>query len=387
VPVTAVTPISAANACANASANAALGQLDMLILEDSTGSMADMTATGPTKWTMISTALSTFVNDPASSGIGAGIEFFSGSTGNACTVATYASPPVPIAPLNGNAAAIVASFGRTTPNGYTPTPAALEGALQYAAQWQTANPTHKVIIVLATDGLPNRYPNAAGTGCSGSGSGVDPVALQRTLDIAARGVAGPPSIPTYVIGVMSALDMASLPNLNQIAAAGGTGTTFVVDTAANAGKLFLAAMNTIREANRVGCAMSIPAPPGGRWVDFSQATVTYSAGGGAPTALPWASSAVACPAAGGFYYDNNSAPRSIDLCPSTCSAVQADATAALKILFGCLGPSDAGPPPGADGGSGNAGPACLFDGQSCETAAQCCKAVCNAAGYCGAMMN
>jgi hypothetical protein len=393
VPVTTTTPVAAPNACTNSSADASLGQLDILIVEDSTGSMGDKTAAGPTKWTMITDALTVFVNDPASAGIGAGIEFFSGDSGNACTVARYATPAVPIRPLNGNAAAIVAAIRAITPAGYTPTPAALEGALQYATAWLNTYPTHKVVIVLATDGLPNRYPNAAGTGCSGTGSGVDQTALDKTLAVAAKGVAGPPSIPTYVIGVMAPADRASLANLNQMAQYGGTGSAFIVDTAANAGKQFVAAMNAIREANKVACSMSIPAPPAGKWIDFSQVTVTYSTPGRAPAPLPWVASGANCPASGGFYYDNNTSPRAIQLCPSTCALVEADSAAAIQILFGCLIPSDAGPPPGAGGGIGTGGAAgsggstCLLDGQSCQTSAECCNGVCNSAGYCGAIIN
>jgi hypothetical protein len=393
-PVTSTTPVGSTNACTNSSANASLGQLDMLIVEDSTGSMTDQTAAGPTKWKMITDALTTFVNDPASAGMGAGIEFFNGNMRNACAAATYATPSVPIATLNGNAAPIVAAIGRATVSGSTPTPSALQGALQYAATWQAANPTHKVIVVLATDGLPNRYANGTGTTCSGTSSGVDPTAMQKTLDAAAAGVAGPPSIPTYVIGVIGEADRASLTNLNDMAKYGGTGTAFIVDTAANAGKQFVAAMNAIREANKIACRISVPAAPRGYWVDFTKVTVTYSSGGGAPATLPWTSSAATCPATGGFYYDNNAAPTAIQLCASTCSIVEADSTAALQIQFGCLLPSDAGPPQGAGGagggpGTGGAGggTTCLLDGQSCTSNADCCNGFCNQYGYCGVIIN
>ena len=60
-----------------------------------------------------------------------------------------------IAPLNGNAAPITSAIGGVNPNGRTPTDPALHGALNYARSWAQRNPTHKVIVVLATDGGPN----------------------------------------------------------------------------------------------------------------------------------------------------------------------------------------------------------------------------------------
>ena len=38
---------------------------------------------------------------------------------------------------------------------------------------------------------------------------------------------------------------------------------------------------------------------------------------------------------GGWYYDDNTNPTKISLCPATCSAVQQDANANLKIELGC----------------------------------------------------
>jgi hypothetical protein len=47
--------------------------------------------------------------------------------------------------------------------------------------------------------------------------------------------------------------------------------------------------------------------------------------------------AAACPASGnGWYYDNNTSPNALRLCTSTCTIVRADASAQVKVLFGCL---------------------------------------------------
>src|SRR4051812_1708310 len=50
-------------------------RLDMIVLLDQSGSMADMVS-GGTKWSMVAYALDAFLNDPASAGIGVALQFF-----------------------------------------------------------------------------------------------------------------------------------------------------------------------------------------------------------------------------------------------------------------------------------------------------------------------
>src|SRR5262249_42445371 len=155
------------------------------------------------------------------------------------------------------------------PNGHTPTDPALQGALNYARSWAQRNPTHKVIVILATDGAPN--------GCNSS--------AQTAANIAATGVSGTPPIQTYVIGVIGeGTGDGNCPNgpvqscqfvqtLNTIAKSGGTGTAFIVNTAGNTQQQFQDAMNAIRNANGVGCVFKIPVAPTGKFVDLTHATV------------------------------------------------------------------------------------------------------------------
>ncbi len=412
--VTGVLSVPAEQACTQESSSASLRQLDMLIVQDNTNSMDEKTEAGPTKWTMVTDALSVFVKDTRSTGMGAGIVFFSGSDVQACTAATYETPAVPIAKLPGNATAITNAIAANVGLSGTPTPEALKGALHYAANWATTYPQHKVVVVLATDGLPNKYTNASGTGCATSND----TALTRTLAAAKAGVDGSPSIATYVIGVMAPSDTASLANLNNIAQSGNTGAAFIVSTASNAAAQFVNAMNQIREANRVACDFAIPEPPTDKWIDFSQVSVVYNASDGGTTSVGWVSSSAGCTAAGGFYYDNNAAPTAVHLCPTTCTQVQADNSATVKVLFACMLPveagtvvnpatqDDGGSSTGAGGGSNGTGgsgggtdldsgvggdasvaPACLLNGQSCQTDSACCLGFCNASGYCGLVIN
>ncbi len=126
--VTSVTPVADANACVADKVDAQQDVLDIFIMQDRSGSMGDATSSGDSKWTVITNAITGFVQDPLSSGIGAGIGFFANQA--SCNAADYAIPSVGIAPLNGNAAPIVNAIQAITPNGNTPTEPALDGPIQ-----------------------------------------------------------------------------------------------------------------------------------------------------------------------------------------------------------------------------------------------------------------
>ena len=134
-----------------------------------------------------------------------------------CDVAAYNAPAAPIATLPGAAAALSASIDAKMPNGTTPTGPALSGAIQQAAAWGKAHPDHRVVVLLATDGLP--------TECT-------PTDIDQVSAIAARGVAATPSIDTFVIGVFGPADVAldAPANLDTIAVAGNTTSAYIVDT-------------------------------------------------------------------------------------------------------------------------------------------------------------
>jgi hypothetical protein len=241
-----------------------------------------------------------------------------GSTGmpaDSCNPADYATPDVEIAPLDGGQIVkLYNSINAHTPYSDTPTSAALQGAIQHATTWSQANPTHAVITVLATDGDP--------TECDPAQSAVD--------GIAAAGVAQNPKILTFVIGVGTSFNA-----LNGIAAAGGTGKAFLVDTNMNVNMEFLAALNAIRGA-ALGCQYKIPTTDGGM-TDITKVNVQYTPGGGGMseefTQYP---NKAACPANGdGWYYDDPMAPTLILLCPKTCTKVSADTMGTVDVVVGC----------------------------------------------------
>ncbi|MDB4958481.1 MAG: hypothetical protein JWO36_6050 [Myxococcales bacterium] len=337
-----------APACATSMVKADQIPLDLFIMLDQSGSMSDAVA-GGTKWTAVTSALGSFVQQPGLTGISVGIQYFGLPPGGAtcsaitctttadcgaaacgpclagvclgafgggtdsCTASDYAGAAVEIAPLPGVASMITSSMSAHSPTTSTPTSAALQGAIMHATHWSQTHVGDAVVVVLATDGDPSE--------CDTSITGIDA--------IAAAGVAAMPKILTFVIGVG-----ASLSNLNSIAAAGGTSSAFLVDTNANVNQQFLAAMNAIRHA-ALGCQYQIPVPTNGS-PNYEEVNVVYTPQGAASQTFPYVMTKANCPANGdGWYYDNPANPMQIILCDSTCNRIQGDTTGEVDITLGC----------------------------------------------------
>jgi hypothetical protein len=338
-------------ACASSHHEGELTPLDIYIMFDRSDSMA-----GDNKWVNCTNALKTFVQSPEAAGIGVGLQYFplQGTIPSACQMcmncacvfdcgcsgcgstcmngvctstctsfiscqpADYGTAAVEIAPLPGNATAIINSIDSMTLEQSTPTRPALEGALTHARDWALAHPGHKVVVVLATDGEPSG-------GCPLNG-------IFDAKVIAQLYFSGTPSIPTYVIGVGS-----SLGSLYVIAQSGGTNMAYIVDGGPNTTQQFLDAMNAIRKSAGLACEYQIPAANDGGVIDFDKVNVQYIPGNGGPPAdVLRAQSAADCdPVQGGWYYDNNAAPTKILICPATCMTIEADDMGKIDILFGC----------------------------------------------------
>lgn len=338
-------------ACAAQPYHAAQLPLDMYIMQDQSSSMNQTVSEGGTKWDAVTGALTSFVQQPGISGVAVGIQYFglplscSGTfclhdsdCGSAecggcsfltcntpdnfdtCLARNYATPEVEIAPLPGVGSAIVQSLAQHGPSTDTPTGPALQGAIDHAKTWAMSHPGHVVIAVLATDGEP--------TECS-------PQDTSSISQIAATALAGTPSIKTFTIGTFASADIPSGPNLlDAIAKAGGTGQAFNIDTTMNVNQSFLDALNKIR-GSALGCQYSIPVPEAGT-PNFSELNVQYTPGSGAPVEFPAVTDQAHCPASGdAWYYDSNTAPTQIELCPSTCTKVSADTSGSIDILLGC----------------------------------------------------
>ena len=99
---------------------------------------------------------------------------------------------------------------------------------------------------------------------------------------------------------------------------------------------FIDALKAI-QASALGCEFQMPATDAGI-TDPTKVKVFYTPGTGGPQQeLPRVNDATACGAGGGWYFDSNSAPTKIFLCPATCTVVQADSSAKIDIEIPCLG--------------------------------------------------
>jgi hypothetical protein len=318
-------PISADAACASSSQKGEQQGLNAYMMLDYSGSMVGA------KWTGVTDAINSFVGQ-ATTGISVGMQYFGlpGADGgtsilgipipgiDSCDPAVYAQPAIEIAPLPGVGSMITASLAaHTLPDTSTPTPPALQGAINHATDWAKAHSSDVTIVILATDGDPSECGDTSGNSL-----------LQQVENIAAAGVAQTPKILTFVIGVGT-----DTSNLNGIAMAGGTGSAFIVDTSMNVSQQFLAALNKIRGA-ALGCQYKIPVPQGGGAVNFQEVNVQFTPASGNPIVVPYVSDKSKCPSSGNaWYYDNASNPTEILLCTTTCGTVSAGGQ--VDVLTGC----------------------------------------------------
>jgi Mg-chelatase subunit ChlD len=292
--------------CAESESLASQKTLDIIVVLDRSGSMSGQ------KWDGSVTALSTFANDPASAGINVGIIYFpQEGNSDSCNIEQYKGVNA-YGPLPQNAPAFITSLDAEDPLGPdTPIFAALTGSLFAATALQDANPDHKVILVFASDGDPSA--------CDTNIANIATVAEQ------AYNYNG---LQTFVIAIQGA----TVANLDQIAAKGGTGTAF--DVTANI-QAFADKMAEIR-ATAIGCEVTIPEPPENEEFDPKLVNVNYTPGGmGEPIKLPKKQDKADCGAGPGWYYDSETNPTEIIFCPASCQTVQADTQAKINVGFGC----------------------------------------------------
>ena len=301
-------------ACATDHAGATLGASYLVFVMDRSDSMSK-----DSKWTSCSAALTDFFSDPLTVGIESALtwlpEVTPGTHSTAampsflCTASSYATADVPLTPLPSPAFGITIA-AQSLEDG-TPTLAALEGAGTQAQAIAAAHAGAKVVVVLATDGLP--------AGCTGDS--VAAVAA-AAASLAQQGIL------TYIIGVGSATG-----NLDTIASGGGTGTAFVVPTGnpTATAQSFLSAIKSVA-GSIVSCDFAIPPPPNGEQIDYASVNVLYTSGTGVATTLPYSGG---CANPDGWQYDDPTTPTKIELCSQACTTAQGDSQASLEIVFGC----------------------------------------------------
>lgn len=316
------------SACAATSVEAQLAPLDMYVMLDRSGSMGtdcNVGSSTTSKWCYSINALYNFFQAPSSAGTGVALQYFPISgyscsgTGGAC-----ATPAVGLGLLPGILPQLQSSLNSTTSSGSnTPTEAGIRGLVDFTGK--NKQPGRTMIGILITDGQPN--------GCN-SGAAYLQGLLQTHLNAT--------GIRTFVIGMTGA----SFSTLETISLGGGAAshTTFCgtsppchhYSVGNGDPQAFVAVLQAIQNV-AIGCQYQLPQTDAGL-IDPNKITIEYTPGGtGTPQALQRVNDANACGPSGGWYYDNNSNPTSIHLCPVTCTVVQADSNPKVDILLGCQG--------------------------------------------------
>ncbi|HVY29504.1 MAG TPA: vWA domain-containing protein [Polyangiaceae bacterium] len=298
---------------------------DLFILLDQSGSM---TLEG-NRWDPVTGALKAFIQSPSSAGVGVGLQYFPLGAGTTedpaiCRVQNYTTPAVPLGPLPDQAQALVASIdahhftsaqGEDAAHWGTPTLPAVQGALQYLTAQAAAHPERRPFLLLATDGLPSKL-------CTGNNIAGIAMAL-------AGAAAATPPVPTFIIGI------GELASLAELATAGGTGKPpFIVNGTGTGTEAELSqALTEIRQV-ALPCEYTIPPPSGGE-IDPQLVNVEHTASGAASEVFLKVADLAAC-AAGekDWYYDSDTAPTKVLMCPAACDALKTGG-GSIDIVFGC----------------------------------------------------
>jgi hypothetical protein len=250
-----------------------------------------------------------------------------------CTSSEYATPNVALGTLPAAATGLASSLMGHTPDGYTPTGPALNGAVSWAQNQVTTNPNHKVAIVLVTDGLPGGFiPGFPPSQCAPS----DIPTISTILSTAATGAT---PILTFVVGIFnpgSAEGQLAPENLMSLATAGGTGSAVVIDvTQSNVTQQLHDAL-TQAQTKAIACSYQIPPSTGGTGLAYGKVNVQFTGSSGTST-IGHTTASTACDK-GGWYYDVDPSvgtPTRIIACPMTCTKFNADTSGHVDIVLGC----------------------------------------------------
>jgi hypothetical protein len=303
------------------------------------------------KWAPVVEATTLFFADATAVGISASLTLFPAED-DACDEDSYLQPGVAMTSLPSTefAAALRAyeeEVGEPLAGGDwrggTPTHAALLGVASSLSDRRTSEPNAKFAVVLVTDGMPQSCDE-----------GLEEV-QEAAAELFAEG------LPTYVIGIQNPttppeslpedwddwgecdegdggdeLPCAppdSLDGLNDVANAGGTERAFLIDTGnPDATQLaFRSAIEAIRDSS-LACSLTIPPhPTEGMSFDKDKIDVTVTRQG-IESRLGYDAT---CTMPDSWHYDEEEAPRTIQLCEQTCASLKATTDAKLEVEFLC----------------------------------------------------
>jgi len=306
------------------------------------------------KWTPVAQAMRAFFADPAAEGISASMGLFPALLEeDKCVATSYETPEVPMTALPSPAFDAVldayeAEVGDPLAGGNwrggTPTLEAVQGTVASLEELRATEPDAEYVMVLVTDGLPIGCPDAN---------------LDAVAD--ALGALYADGVPTYVIGIQNPTEPPeelpagwedwgtckfgsgggdtpcepenNLDALGQLAQAGGTEEALLLDTddPARTQEELTTAMLAIAEAT-VSCEVPIPShPEDGETFEPDKIDVVARIDGD-DVRLEYDDT---CEIDLAWHYDDEDDPTTIQLCPESCDAVQADPNGALTVQFLC----------------------------------------------------
>lgn len=354
------------NACARSVIKPDRAPLELFILVDSSGSMADTTPGGQSKWEAVVAALQQFLRDPESTGIVAALQFFpqveAAAPASCATDAVCGAygPCVRARACEGTGAACETDadcgqnscvlVGRCGTSGTLCLPSgsrcaggelcvALAGTCAQRdrcdsgayesreVEWSPlpgAAPTFSFSLTRRTPaGSTPTGPALAGACAAARARAQDDPGMARAVllvtdglpttcaptditgvsAIAAAAASQSPAVRTFVVGVLADGEVAEASfNLSQLAQAGGSGQAFVVDANSELTTRLGTALGAIR-ALALPCSFTLPQPASGaRDVDYNQVNLRLTAASGRRSTVPAVVSPDRCDPVRGGWY-------------------------------------------------------------------------------------
>ena len=289
---------------------------------------------GPTKWQSTRDALKAVISTLPDS-IAAGLLFYPNMANQARSMPAAADTCVNtragIAPgllSTAQKASLIAALDATSPNGWTPTDAAYQHALQ-AAILPSQLPGDKYILLI-TDGQPTLRGDCTSAG-NGQGAGITPVESQPIVDHVAAALGQ--GVRTFLIG--SPGSEGGRAWMSEAAIVGGTaaagcklmGPPFChldMTTAPDFGAALKAGLNKV--TGSIACTYDIPDPGQGQVIDHDKINLVVTTASGTELVLP--DERADC--SEGWRISGNR----VVLCEGTCSRVQRE-NDSIQLLFGC----------------------------------------------------
>ena len=344
--------LTADSACVQTSMAAYEAPLDAYIILDMSGSMTQPgfpanSAAGDcnvgqsvnSKWCHSINALSDFFNSPQVVGTRAALNFFSTSvSGSECDGDTYSTAVVPLGTgyLTLPNAQFDTALSAKVPYNGTPTSGALKGMVKFTSNATNITAGRVRTQILITDG----EPSSCDTSTWGNNKIIDDhfkATGVRTFLVGMTG-ANFTWLEAVALGGNGALHATNVGTLTGTCGNGASTCTHW-NIGNGEGDVLVEALKAIRK-QAVSCTLTMPTTDAGI-IDPTKISLEYLPKGVAPgqviTRVTDASGCMADGATGGYYFDNNTAPKVMQLCPSTCTTAQADDKAKFNVLLGCQG--------------------------------------------------